>query len=681
MRVTGAPLLLCAPVPVLAQAAVAHDEPSADALLDLSLEDLLTVESTSVAKKRQDVRDAAAAVTVITQTEIRNSAARTIPELLRMVPGVEVGELVNGKPAVAIRGFNSRASDSLLVMIDGRSIYVSTLAGVFWNLQTLPLDEIERIEVIRGPGAALWGANAVNGVVNIITRHSGDMLGVEGAARAGTRAQEASLSVGARADDTLTYRIYAAYARDHGLVDADGDYLTDAGRSLSGGLRLDWQPNMRDAFSVAAEANHVTVRAPTLYLAPDPLVTRYTPVTSEDDNSSASIVGRWVRSQSDTLDWSLQFAFDHLSYQEFGQLRLRWDQADADFGLHWQASAVHDINLGVGARLISDEVENTPTIDLNPAERTERWISGYIQDDISLVPDRLRLILGAKLEHNTFTGFEFQPNVRLFARPIPPLALWAAVSRAVRTPSRVERNARININVQQPNTEFNSGPIPVRLAIVGVPDRRATRLDAYELGARWDIARDWSLDVAGYYNEYDRLPGIAAGPIMPVFAPGVPFPVAVMGDGVLSAEVQAKTWGGEVALVGRPVPPVQLALTWSHFRYRVESDPATGAPHQLLVQLNGSPRNQLSLRASLDLPGDLSGSVMLRHVGSLKDGLVPAYTEADLRLTHPLAPGLDLSLIGQNLLHARHLEFVENGYPVAISYVPRTVSGEVRYRF
>lgn len=651
------------------------------ALLDLPLEELLTLESTSVAKKRQEVRDAAAAVTVITQDDIRRSAANSIPDLLRMVPGVEVGNLVNGKQAVAIRGFNSRASDSLLVMIDGRSIYVSTLSGVFWELLSLPLGDIERIEIIRGPGAALWGANAVNGVINIITKHSADTLGTQFVARAGTRAQSASLSFGDRIGDDVTYRVHGIYEQDRGLVDANGDYFSDASRSFSAGMRIDWQPTTKDAISVAAEANDVRIRRPILRINENPLDLRMVQDTSVNDNRSANIVARWVREQSDRLDWSLQFALDHISYQEIGDTRLQWTQGDLDMGLHWRPNDTHDFNFGFGARVIHDDLASTPSLSLDPEAATERWVSSYVQDDISLVRNRLRLTLGAKLEHNSFTGFEFQPNARLFYRPDPAFALWASVSRAARTPSRYERGGTLDVAVLAPNTQNNPSPLPQRFRLIGSANRPSAIVKAFEAGLRWDFVRGWTIDLAAYRNRYDRLPAPVAAAVVPIMVPGVPFPVAIQVDSVLAGRANVRTRGGEFSLAGKIAPWWQLALSWSHFTYSIANDPTTGQPYRLIVGLNGSPRNQLKIRTGIDLPGEVSISGSLRHASALGVANIGAYTEVDLKATYQPKAGLDLSLIGQNLLHKRHLEFSEFGYPAPLSYVPRSIAAEVRYRF
>ncbi|MEO5774726.1 MAG: TonB-dependent receptor [Sphingomicrobium sp.] len=651
------------------------------ALLDIPLEDLLTLESTSVAKKRQEVRDAAAAVTVITQDDIRRSAANSIPDLLRMAPGVEVGNLVNGKQAVAIRGFNSRASDSLLVMIDGRSIYVSTLSGVFWELLSLPLSDIERIEIIRGPGAALWGANAVNGVINIITKHSADTLGTQIAAHAGTRAQNAALSFGDRIGEDLTYRIHGTYDRDRGLVDGNGDNFTDASRSFSAGMRVDWQPTTKDAISVAAEANDVRIRRPVLRINENPLDLRMVQDTSVNDNRSANIVARWVREQSDRFDWSLQFAFDHINYQEIGDTRLHWTQGDLDMGLHWRPNDTHDFNFGFGARVIHDDLTSTPSLSLDPESATERWVSSYVQDDISLVPNRLRLTLGAKLEHNSFTGVEFQPNARLFYRPDPAFAVWASVSRAARTPSRYERGGTLDVAILAPNTQNNPSPLPQRFRLIGSANRPSAIVKAFEAGLRWDFVPGWTMDLAAYRNKYDRLPTPITAAVVPIMVPGVPFPVAIQVDSLLAGRAKASTRGGEFSLTGKIAPWWQLALSWSHFKYSIPNDPATGQPYRLIVGLNGSPRDQLKIRTGIDLPGEVSVNGSLRRVSALGVANIPAYTEVDLKVTHQPMAGLDLSLIGQNLIHKRHLEFSEFGYPAPLSYVPRSVAAEVRYRF
>ena len=683
--IAGAAQLAMAMTPAIAQDTGLPPEeavsPAAGDLFELPLEELLTLESTSVAKKRQEVSESAAAVHVITQDDIRRSPASTIPEILRMAPGVEVAQLADGSTAVTIRGFNSRAANNLLVMVDGRSIYVSTFSGVFWDQLMLPLGDIERIEVIRGPGASLWGANAVNGVVNIITKHSADTLGVNAVARASSRKQEASLSFGARASDNLSYRLYASYRRDRGLVDAQGDNLTGFEDAGSAGLRVDWEPNTQDAFSLSAEYSDGSFESPYLKVSEDLFNPGYVPTIINSDTGGSSIVARWVHRHSDDLDWSVQATYEEIARDELGQNRMKWAQADLDLGLHWKINEVHDLNFGIGARIMQDSVSPSPSLWLDPEENTDRWVSGYVQDDISIVPEKLRLTIGAKLENNTFTGWEFQPNIRLFWRALPELALWGGISRAVRTPSRFERAARASLTVDLPGTPTNPSPLPIYATLVGSEDRRSSRLNAYELGLRADLAADWSIELAGYYNRHDRLTAPALTSTSLLFAPPFAAPVGLIAEVGLASDTKATTWGGEAALKGQVTPWWKLRLNWSHFNYSVALDPATGQESALLAPLDASPRNQFALYSGFDISEALQVNASLRHVGQLKGGTVPAYTEADFRVTFQPMAAMDLSLIGENLLSAQHLEFIEPGYPAPPSYVARSVSAEIRFRF
>lgn len=659
----------------------AQEEAAASELLDVPLEDLLTLESTSVAKKRQQVSESAAAVYVITQEEIRRSAAETIPDLLRGVPGVEVGHTENGGYAVSIRGFNSRLANSILVMVDGRSQFVSTLSNVFWDQLMIPLGDIERIEVVRGPGAALWGANTSNGVINIITKHSADTGGTHVDVRAGERRQEASLSHGGGLAEALTYRAYATYHHDDGLVNALG---ADVGRRHEGGsagLRFDYEPDDRNAYTLQGDFD--TGRYDTPFRLPNSDIFNpgYFFFQSENEFTAFNILGRWTKRSSDRLSWSVQGQYNYIDRTEFGGAHLIWQLMDLDVGANWKVNDTHDLSMGIAARVLHDKVDGTRYLYFNHPVSTERWISGYVQDDITLVPDRLRLSLGAKLEHNNFTGFEVQPSARVFLKPTQQVSLWAAVSRAIRTPSRFERDANLPMFVEQPGTAANPLPIPVYSTLVGIPSRPPEELIAYEAGGRVNLGGNWSLDVAGFYNEYSKLTVNTPVVTRPVFVPNVPFPVAINADVGFLGIGATHTWGIEATLAGNIRPWWKVGLTYSHFNYESGIEPTTGHPWALLFALEGSPRHQATFRNSFDLGDRASIDAQLRHVSRLEQGPVPAYTDLDLRLTYRLDNGAELSLVGNNLLDAQHVEFVQPPYPAPPSYVPRAVSAQIRYRF
>lgn len=654
---------------------------AAPRLLDIPLEDLLTIESTSVAKKRQRVSESAAAVYVITREDIRRSAARTIPDLLRGIPGVEVAQPFNTNPAVTIRGFNSILANSLLVMIDGRSIYVSTFSGVFWDQLLIPLSDIERIEVVRGPGAALWGANAVNGVINIITRHSADTLDTRVEGRAGDRDQEISVSHGGRLDEGLSYRLYGAFRRNEGMVDEDGSDTGAVGRSKAVGARIDWEPNESDAVTLQGDFSSGHANEPKFIFNGDLLQPGNLVIDGREEFHAGSALARWAHQQNDTLDWSVQAYYEHTIRDNPLSTHLHWELADFDLAMHWNPEGAHDLNWGVGARIMHDSATSGPLFSLAEPSRTDRWVSGYVQDDISIVPDRVRLTLGAKIEHNNFTGFEFQPSARLFLRPHRRLALWGAISRAVRTPSRFERAAVIMPPFIPAGTAENPGPIPVYTELRGRNEGESEKLTAYELGARADLASGWSLDVAGYYNRYDRLAAVEFVDTTLIFVPQVPYPVGVrIGLGIFPVG-KASTYGIETVLKGSPAPWWQTELSWSHFDFSISRDRATGSDFSFIFPLDYSPRNQISWRNNFDIGRRLALSTQIMHVDRLSGPSVPGYTDLNLRVQWQASSALALSLVGENLFHDQRLEFAQIRYPAPESYQPRRVSAQARLRF
>ncbi len=623
-------------------------------LLSTDLEDLLVLESTSVAKKRQNVADSAAAVYVITQEDIRNSASSTIPDLLRVVPGVEVGHITNGVTAVSIRGFNGRNSNTLLVMVDGRSVYVSTLSGVFWDQLNIPLHDIERIEVVRGPGSTLWGANAVNGVINIITKNSADTLGVQASARVGLREQILEVSSGSEITPDSTIRLNGVYRRDQGLQFLTGGDLGTVANEGALGLRYDWQPNSRDAITLQADYKTGSRHTTTFNIDPAEIDPTPIPQLTALNYDEISVLGRWRRQQSDTFDFSLQAYYGAVDREELGYFAFNWSIADVDFGANWRPNETHDINFGLNLRAMSDRFDLLdPRVDFLDRAETDYWVSGYLQDDISLIADTLRLTIGAKLEYNDFTGVEFQPGVRLFYRPNPDLALWGAVTRAVRTPSRFERAADFQLSALPPNSRRNPTPLPIFASFLGDPDAEAENLLALEgvLGAQ------------------------------PNFIPNVPFPVSVTTTAQFQFRGKAETWGMEASVKGELAPWWKLQLGYSRFQFRTGNDPLTGQRFNGFLPLDGSPENQATLTNTFQLGTAVSLNTQVRFVDELLGGEVPSYFDGDVRLRYEAPNGLEVSLVGENLFAARRFEYLFDSYPAPQSAVPRNVALDVRYRF
>ncbi|MEH6661488.1 MAG: TonB-dependent receptor [Parasphingorhabdus sp.] len=651
-----------------------------DDLLDMQLEELLTLEATSVAKKRQKVSESAAAVFIITQEDIRRSTASSIPDLLRMVPGLEVATLQNSVIAVTARGFSGRFGNSVLVMIDGRTIYTTNLSGVRWDQLMLPLDEIERIEVVRGPGAALWGSNAVNGVINIISKHGSDLQGGTADVRIGLTKQQANGSYGGRFAENISYRIYASTSFTDGLRDAEGGKLAGRYHGRAVGGRMDYEPNGADAFTLATEYSKGDFDIPALVVKEDLLNPGYDAVLLDGRFSAFHILGRWTHESSEDLDWSVQAYFDRAKRFEY-DADIQQDVVDVDFGLRWKASDKHEINLGVAARSSVDSVVADGGFKLSKERRSDQWLSGYIQDDITLIPDSLRLTVGSKIEYNSFSGVELQPSARLFYRPAENFAVWGGVSRAARTPSGFERDAELRLTVGLPNTPENPFSVPIYPILFGDPDLKSERSTSYELGFRAEIADGWSLDVAAYRSIYSRIVALSESGESSLlfqepfsFPVGVEFPVAFNNDG------EAKTWGAEVALSGRIAPWWKVDVAYSHLDMTAGKTADASPLGTTVIDPDLSPENQLSIRNAIDLGEKLSFDSQFRHVGALK-GSVPSYNSADIRLTYRPVETVELSLIGENLLQKRRLEYYQEVFPAPAEYVSRTVSIQARVRF
>lgn len=665
-----------APAPAPAETAAPASPPApgdaVDQMLDLPLEDLLTMETTSVARKRQSVRDSAAAVFVITQEDIAHSAASTIPELLRLAPGIEVAQIQNGEIGVAARGFNSPLSNSLLVLVDGRAIYFSSLSGVLWSQQLLPLSEIERIEIVRGPGATLWGSNAVNGVVNIISKHASAARGVRIDTRIDTREQQVALSGNGVVGEDLSYRVYARMRRNRGLNDAAGSPLTHVGSDFGMGLRIDYEPDLDSAYTLQADlaAGH---HGEKVHLVNADLAQPGYRVAHFDNRFvNASLLGRMSRRLSDGLDFSFQ-AYVNRTTVKLKGLDGAQTMVDGDMGLRFSPSPRHEINIGLAARLnITDVLKNGTTFRLQADHFHDSWISGYIQDDIWIVPDKVRLTVGSKLEYNSITGFEFQPGAKLWAQLGADHAIWGGVSRTARTPSIYERTANFYGLYEPPGSSANPSPFDVYINARGNPDLSAERMTAFEIGLRGKLGRGWTYDIAGYYNRYSKL----IGPVMAGFAP-IPAPSDVftcsnpMTPPVFETAMRfensetAASWGVEALVSGAITPWWRADFTYS--RLGVVDPGASG-------YLRTSPQDQFGLRTAIDITDRLIVSAHLRHVGRLETGPVPAYQSLDLRIRKVLKPNVELSLIGRNLLSPQHLEFYDPRFPALPGYVPRSVS-------
>lgn len=646
-------------------------------LTELSLEALMDIEVTSVSRRPQKLANAAAAAFVISQDDIRRSGATTIPDLLRMVPGLQVAKIDANKWAVSIRGFNGRFANKLLVLKDGRSIYTPLFSGVYWEQQDTPLDDIERIEVLRGPGAAMWGANAVNGVINIITRSAAETRGGLLTAGGGNAEQGfGSLRFGFALGSASDLRVYGKYA-NHGPEPLDnGANNHDAWQSGSAGFRMDSRLSGQDRltlqgdyFSGSFDENYTFYQLPT---AADP---RYS--WSQDSRARAdggNLLARWQRTLSATDNLSLQLYYDH--YQRtmtvLGETR---DTVDLDFQHRFALGSRQELIWGLGYRYSHDKLAQTPYISFSKPELGVSLFSAFIQDEIRLVPDTLSLILGSRFEHNDFTGFEVQPNGRLIWTPSPFHSFWGSVSRAVRTPSRGDQSIRYRFRTMSPvDAEL---PIPLRLEIDGSSNFRSETVIAYELGYRSQLKQDLTLDLSLFFNQYDHLRVRQEG------LQGVEATSAVLRY-PLSNDMHGHTYGAELSATWRPADWWRLQAVYSYLCSIMYLDNGSTDEINRGDAAAGSPRHQGSLRSGFDLGRQLELDLWLRAVDQVAyiDGIrIPGYLTMDARIAWKPNKTVELSLVGQNLFQKRHPEYIPEFINTTASEVPRSVYAKLTWRF
>ena len=636
-------------------------------LKNLSISELASLEVTSVSKTEERMADADAAIYVITSEDIRRSGLTSIPELLRMVPGLQVAHIDSNKWAISSRGFNGWYSDKLLVLIDGRSVYTSLFSGVNWDIQDTLLDDIERIEVIRGPGATLWGANAVNGVINIITKKAKDTQG--GLLKAGGGNIEqgfGGIRYGGRIGESGWYRAYAKYFNRDAFKtrkgkDANGEW--DVGRA---GFRIDMEPSLPNSFTLQGDIYNGETHDHFEELPPD-IAEEFFDV--KNDLSGGNILGRWQHHISDTSSMTLQLYYDRTERRS-AYLEETRNNFDIDFQHSFRAFSIHKIIWGLEYRLTHDNIPSSEVFIFNPKSRTDHLYSGFFQDQISIIKNKLDLTIGTKLEHNDYSGFEVQPSIRLRFKPDKYQTFWAAVSRAVRTPSRADHD--MNFILQK----LQIGPSQNILIIRGRGDFDSEKLLAYEAGYRIVPQKRFSLDVAAFYNVYKDLR---------TTRPGAP----ESGEELFHTKdikiipLDIKNQYHEDAYGVEITGTVQLTDWWKtsasyswlkmnlHTKKRV---------FNMEVLEDSVPRNQFSLKSYMDLPHNLQFDTLLFYVDSLPDLHIRGYTRLDLRLGWNPIKDISLSFKLQNLLDNQHQEYRSIGNLIA-SEVPRSFYGKVTWHF
>jgi iron complex outermembrane receptor protein len=643
-------------------AGAAHPD-SLDVLKRMSVEELLNVEVTSVSRREEGLRNAAAAVAVVSRDDIRRSGATSMPEVLRLVPGLHVARQNSSAWAVSSRGFSNVNSEKLLVLSDTRSIYTPLFSGVSWDVQDYLLEDVERVEVIRGPGAALWGSNAVNGVINITTRDARDTHGQYLEAGAGgLEGYWLGARHGAETSGGKHYRVFARYFdRDSTrTVATDTDDQWSMGHL---GFRADWDGAGQDSWTVQGDAYAGTIGqlepAVTVIGVPGPQG------RLRSKASGGNLLARWRHPTGENSELQLRAYYDFTRRDDPSFLDTL-HTADIDLQQRITPNGRHEIIWGAGFRLTSNRNRGGVIFVVDPEHSDDQLWSGFVQDRIAL-SDSVELTLGTKLEHNDFSGFEVQPSARLAWELNPRQTFWTSVSRAVRVPTRFERDVRINASDPAGDPVFR---------LLGNPEFDSERLVAYEMGYRWQALDNLSFDLALYYNDYDRLASLEAG---------TPFLDPDTGQTIIPILNQnlnrGRSQGGEVLVEWQPVDAWHLSASYSAVDLELES---AGLDLNRGVWLDGStPRGQVSLRSLLTLQRFDVDAHFRHHTRIRRLPLDPAstgfeaYSSLDLRLGWRATPQWEFSLVGQNLLDSAHLEF---GGLTARGELERTAYLKVEWR-
>lgn len=610
--------------------------PTTSTLKQLSFDQLLEIEVTSVSLRPEKLSETASAIQVITAEDVRRSGATSIPEALRLATNLEVAQIDSRQWAISARGFNNLFADKLLVLADGRSLYTPLYAGVYWDVQDTVLADLQRIEVISGPGATQWGANAVNGVVNVTTKSAQDTQGGLVVAGAGTELRnDSEVRYGGRLGANGFYRVYAKYLDRSDSVRPQGNDSGDAWRKTQVGFRSDWLPRADTNLTLQGDAYLAHMGQ----IGPDNITA-----------SGANVLGRWSRTLGDNSDVRVQAYYDYTHRRIPASFAQDIGTYDLDIQYRRPIGAAQDLLTGVGYRFVRDSVVNTPANAFIPPEVHRQLFNVFAQDEIALVRDRLHLTLGSKVEHNDYTGFEFEPSVRLAWTPTRQQTVWTALSRAVRTPSRIDRDL------------YSPATPPYRIA--GGQNVVSEKLLASEMGYRVQIDPAVALSVATFLNNYGDLRSLE--PLNPPRA----FPVK-----------QSSGWWGrsegiELTVEWRVNAAWRLHAGWTELRVR--SEPQAGSRDRgTRDSIARDPNRQLQLRSIVDIGKRCEFDTDVRYVANI-NRTVPGYTEADVRFGWQPTERWDVSIVGQNLLHVHHAEFNPAG---ARREIQRGIFSKFTWRF
>ncbi len=648
---------------------------SMEKLMDLSFDELAKITVTSVSKKEENLFKAPSAIYVITPKDIRRSGHTTLAELMRLVPGMHVGQVNANTWAISSRGFQERFANKLLVLIDGRTVYSDVNGGVFWDELDVVLEDILRIEVIRGPGGTLWGANAVNGIINIITKNSKETQG--GMVSGGSGSLEnafVTLRYGDKLSDRFHYRAYGKYYDRDDFENTPTSPAHDNWEAYRAGFRIDGQLTEKNKLTLQGDyydgksgerrdSSPVSVTSP------------FTEVLNQDTLIDGSnVLARWERQISDDSSFKLQ-AYYNKEQQEISSTKFKFliETYDLDFQHRFQLTSKQELVWGGGVRSIVDSFKNSFVSQYAPTSRTNYRHSGFVQDEINLIDDQLKFILGTKVNLNNYTGLEFQPSSRVLYTPSSQHVFWGAISRAVRMPTRSNDGVRANFLVVP--SASNSGNL---ISLLPNQDFESEDLLAFELGYRFLPDSKLFMDLALFYNFYDNLNS---------FEPETPFLETDPSPSHLVIPVrfrnglEGETFGVEGAVKWIPASWWELNLGFNLLEMDLRPK-ASSLDNSTSNTEDNTPSFQWNFRSYIDLPNNLELDSAIYHIGRVGNLRVPAYVRWDVRLGWKPKNNIELSLGILNINDSSHPEFTEGQIALrSNSEIPRSIYGKLTWNF
>lgn len=631
-------------------------------LKNLKLAELIEVETfnpkaRSAARKVQKLSETAAALFVLTQEDLRRAGVTRIAEALRLVPGVQVARIDANKWAISARGLNGQYASKLLVMIDGRSVYTQLRSEVYWDVQDLLIEDIERIEVIRGPGASLWGANAVNGVINIITKAATETQGNLITAYHGQGEEQNILGLqhGGKLDNGLAYRVYGKFYDHDNFLNAQGQDQHDDWQMKRGGMRMDWEKSETEKMTLQTDA--YSGQANQTVFVTNPFVGV---LNDEVNTNGVNVLGRWER-DLEHGDMILQAYYDH-THREDASLEETRNTYDLDFQHRWQRNETQELIWGLGFRQTRDDITSSPSLSYDPPRRTNNLASAFVQGELTWQP--WRFTLGSKFEYTDTAGLEIQPTLRVLWSHNAQHNFWAAISRAIRAPSRSDQDGR---------TETLSFNGITKLKALASEDFKAEQLLAYELGYRFTPIPQFLLDTTIFFNQYDDLRNVEQTGFDPYSRPPTVF---LRSNNNMYGEI----YGAELALHWQVLPTWKVIGSYSYLDVQLHLNGSSPLGEQ---EEGDTPNNQATLQSQWSLPQHLEFDTAWYYVDNVSNQKVPRYHRFDLRLGWKPLPTLEVSAGVRNLFDPQHREFgnMFSGNTVIANEVPRAVYLQLKYRF